>query len=127
MNSEAAQEAKPGGVGRVRTSAAKREAMLDEFERSGLSAARFAAMAGVKNQTFGQWVRRRRRGLSPGVVVRGRRSVDPQFIEAVSGGPGNGGFFLELPGGAKAWISTPSQVPLAAALLMSLEGGGRPC
>lgn len=127
MNEETVQEAKLSGDRRVRMPAEKREAMLDAFERSGLSSARFAAKAGVKNQTFGKWVRLRRRGISPGVAVRGGGPVDSRFIEAVSGGLGSGGLGLELPGGAKAWISRPSQTPLAAALLMSLERGGRSC
>jgi hypothetical protein len=47
--------------GRVQTPAARRESLLDEFERSGLSAAKFAALAGVKYQTFAAWALRRRR------------------------------------------------------------------
>lgn len=127
MNDETIQEGKSTGARRVRMPTEKREAMLEAFERSGLSAARFAAKVGVKNQTFGKWVRLRRREVSPGVAVRGGGSVDSRFIEAVSGGLGSGGLGLELPGGAKAWISSPSQTPLAAALLMSLERGGRSC
>lgn len=38
--------------GRVRTPPARKEALLDEFERSGLSGARFAALAGIKCPTF---------------------------------------------------------------------------
>jgi hypothetical protein len=38
--------------GRVHTPAARRESLLDEFERSGLSGAKFAALAGIKYQTF---------------------------------------------------------------------------
>lgn len=47
-------------LGRVCTPRAQREAMLDEFERSGLSAARFARAAGIKYQTFVTWVQGRR-------------------------------------------------------------------
>ena len=35
---------KTDGLGRMRTSAARREGLLDEFERSGLSGAEFAAL-----------------------------------------------------------------------------------
>ena len=51
--------------GRVRTSPERREAVLDEFERSGLSGMRFAAGYGLKYPTFAGWVLRRKkqRGL----------------------------------------------------------------
>lgn len=41
--------------------AARREALLDEFERSGSSAMRFARLAGLKYSTFANWVQARRR------------------------------------------------------------------
>jgi hypothetical protein len=41
--------------GRVGTPAERREALLAEFERSGLSGPKFAALAGVKYQTFAWW------------------------------------------------------------------------
>ena len=52
--------------GRVLVSAARREALLDEFERSGSSAMRFARLAGLRYSTFANWVqaRRRRRALA---------------------------------------------------------------
>jgi DNA-binding transcriptional regulator YiaG len=46
---------------RVRTPADRRESLLDEFERSGLSAAKFAELAGIKDQTFAAWSLRRRK------------------------------------------------------------------
>jgi len=39
---------KTDGLGRVRTPLAQREALLDAFERSGLSGMKFAALHGVK-------------------------------------------------------------------------------
>lgn len=47
--------------GRVQTPAERRESLLDEFERSGLSAAKFAVLAGTEFQTFAAWWPRRRR------------------------------------------------------------------
>jgi len=38
---------KTDGVGRVRTPVARRESLLDEFERSGLSGPKFATLAGA--------------------------------------------------------------------------------
>jgi hypothetical protein len=39
-------------LGRVQTPVERREAFLDEFERSGLRGKKFAAMTGVNYQTF---------------------------------------------------------------------------
>ena len=46
---------------RVRTAPERREALLDEFERGGMSGARFAALMGIKYPTFANWVSKRRR------------------------------------------------------------------
>ena len=46
---------KTDGLGRVKTPVARRESLLDEFERTGLSGAKFAALAGIKYQTFAAW------------------------------------------------------------------------
>jgi hypothetical protein len=46
--------------GRVRVSAERWEALLEEFERGGLSGAKFARLAGIKYPTFANWVQRRR-------------------------------------------------------------------
>ncbi len=43
-------------LGRVKTGAGQREAILDEFERSGLSGTKFAAVAGIKYATLASWV-----------------------------------------------------------------------
>ncbi len=51
--------------GRIRTPLARREQLLDEFERSSLSAAKFAALTGLKYQTFAGWVQRRRKERVP--------------------------------------------------------------
>ena len=47
---------KTDGLGRVRTSLAQREALLDAFERSGLSGMQFAALHGLKYPSFANWV-----------------------------------------------------------------------
>jgi uncharacterized protein (DUF2126 family) len=41
--------------GRVRTTSEQREAILGEFERSGLSGPQFALVAGINYQTFATW------------------------------------------------------------------------
>ena len=47
--------------GRVHTPREQQEQAVAEWERSGLSARRFAEMAGVKYQTFAAWVARKRK------------------------------------------------------------------
>jgi hypothetical protein len=43
---------KTDALGRVKTGAQQREVMLDEFERSGLSGTKFAAVAGVNCKRY---------------------------------------------------------------------------
>ena len=52
---------KQDGMGRVKMPVARREHLLDEYEHSGLSGAKFAALAGIKYSTFASWAQRRRR------------------------------------------------------------------
>jgi len=70
--------------GRVVTPAARRESLLDEFERGGLSGAKFAQLTGLKYSTFACWLQRRRqaRGAAP---VAGKKdpAVAVRWLEAV--------------------------------------------
>jgi hypothetical protein len=59
---------KQDGRGRVRVSRERPEVVLDEFERSGMNATRFARLAGVNYQTFAGWVRRRKLSRAEGMV-----------------------------------------------------------
>ena len=47
--------------GRVCSTPERRAAILAEFDRSGVSAAQFARLAGINYSTFAQWVQRHRR------------------------------------------------------------------
>ena len=60
---------KTDALGRVKMTAAQRERVLDEFERSGLSGAKFAKLAGIKYQTFAT--------LALGVTLTFGRPADP--------------------------------------------------
>ena len=62
--------------GRVRTPPARREEILDAFERSGVSALKFSKMVGVKYQTLVSWIvrRRRERGASEPQVPKAEMS-----------------------------------------------------
>lgn len=114
--------------GRVRTPATRRESLLDEFERSGLSAAKFAALAGIKYQTFAAWASRRRKHVTTKLPAK---PVDPvRWLEAVvqeAQAPvtqKTSMIVLRLPGGTQLELTDSKQVPLAAALLRALE---KPC
>lgn len=110
---------------RVWVSRERRQAILEEFERSGASAMRFAAYAGIKYSTFANWVARRRRARNgaSGANSGGR----PKWLEAVvderSERPAptmSNSLRVQLPGGAYVEVSTPEEAKLAAQLVASL-------
>jgi hypothetical protein len=113
-------------LGRMRTSAARWKMLLDEFERSGLSGTKFAQLSGIKYQTLATWLQKRRRqaraSAKPGDSVRWLEAV----VEKAQGPatPKASVVMLRLPGGAQIELANLQQVPLAAALLHSLES---PC
>lgn len=118
--------------GRVLTPTHRRETLLDEFERSGLSGAKYATLVGIRYQTFASWVQRRRqeRGL-PKTARKPRPGAEQvRWLEAVvqeARAPSAGAraaIVLQLPGDVRAEIVEASQVPLAAALVRAL---GKPC
>ena len=115
---------KSDGLGRMQTPAVRREQILDEFERSGLSGKKFAVMVGVKYPTLAMWAskRRRERGLPPRV----KRSKTLRLLEAVveASGGDRKPLVLELPGGARMEIQDAGQAVLAGALLRTLA---QPC
>ena len=124
-------------LGRVKTPRARQEALLDEFEQSGVSGKKFAALIGVNDQTFATWVQRRRRARGkypPRAKPRslpGALAAEPlRLLEAVrentvvaalAGQP----LCVELPGGARVEVRDARQATLAAELLRALAA--RPC
>ena len=52
---------KTDALGRVKTPDARRKALLDEFERRGMSGVAFAEFVGIKYQTLATWAQQRRR------------------------------------------------------------------
>ena len=118
-------------MGRVRVPKERRTALLEEFERSGLSGAAFARMAGLKYATFANWVQQRRKRAGGEGAVVGRESV--RLLEAVveeRSGPGRavsnvGGLLLELPGGCRMRVETPVQLAMAAELVTLVAQSAR--
>lgn len=114
--------------GRVRTSRERREALLAEFDRSGVSGAQFARLTGIKYQTFTGWLHLRRRGDGTGLPARKRKPVTwvEAEVPAVVADPAP--LRVQLPGGAWMDISSPAQMRGAVLLLRELSvEGGRPC
>ena len=118
-------------LGRVRTPAGRRERLLDEFERSGVSGQKFAELTGLKYQTFATWVQQRRRRTGRAAVPT-KAPQDPgasvRWLEAVVGqtmdhGVGSS-LVVQLPGGARLEIHNTSQAMLGAALLRAWEKAG---
>jgi len=118
---------KTDGLGRVRTPAARRETLIQEFERSGLSGAKFAALTGIKYSTFAGWAQRRRRQAAQAGKVPTKPADSMQWLEAVveqaqdAGTQNSTSLVLELPGAARVQIVTAEQAALAATLLRALE------
>lgn len=113
-------------LGRLRVTAERRESLLDEFERSGLSGPKFAELLGLKYQTFATWVQKRRRQRGPAAVGAGKSADPVRWLEAVveqaQGSAGVG--VLHLPGGARMELRDAKQVEVAALLLRALA---QPC
>ena len=59
-DAEATKILKRDALGRVTLTGEQREALLDEFERSGLKGKPFARLAGVNYPTFASWIQKRR-------------------------------------------------------------------
>ena len=119
--------------GRVRTPPEKREAILDEFEGSGMSGARFARHHGISYQTFASWRRKRalrhraadqhsgtgsEAGLALAEVVL---SESRQAMEASDDDSAEPELRVELPGCVRLTLTSTRQAPLAAALIHALR------
>jgi hypothetical protein len=117
-------------LGRMHRTCEQRQQILNEYERSGLSGPKFAALCGVKYQTFASWLQRRKRerNLLANRPCRPGATKKVQWLEArLQPGdqpPSGTGLLVHLPGGARAEITHPQHIGLAAALVRALE---KPC
>lgn len=118
---------KADSKGRMQTPPARREQLLDEFEKSGLSGAKFAQLSGIKYQTFAAWAARRRqqRGLSCPTLSPSAPSV--RWLEAVvseaTTTPAQTLPPIKVSLGTGSWVefNQAAQVGLVAALLQALQ------
>ncbi|MGB5557051.1 MAG: transposase [Paracoccaceae bacterium] len=111
-----------GSDGRLRYSPDQRQALLDAFDRSGMSAMSFSREHGVHYQTYIAWIRKRRQKSSPSEIE------GPGFAEVLLNGrepaPPTGGLRIVLPCGAMLEVGSRAALPLAVELLNTLR---RPC
>ena len=121
--------------GRIWMKPKRREALLDEFEKSGLSGAQFARLTGVNYSSFQNWVQQRRKtrgGEAKATSVESATGAEPtvRLFEAVveSGCEAQGpapalpapsavGLVIELPGGSRMRIESPVHLQMAAELV----------
>ena len=119
-------------MGRVRVSRARREALLNEFERGGTSGAQFADYVGIKYSTFANWLQKRQRRQASGVgidnqsrALKSKRTAPIRWLETMVEGEGKESrtearLRVHLPGGAHVEITNGAQAGLAAVLLENL-------
>jgi transposase-like protein len=118
---------KRDALGRVTVPRERREALVEEFERSGLPATQFARAAGINYQTFAWWVQQRRHARGDYASKKQARSAALRLVEAVPGRVTSEATIptmpleLRLPGGASLLVHDPSHVALAAQLLNALR------
>ena len=110
--------------GRVWTPRARREEVLDELERSGMAAVKFAAFIGVKYPTLASWVQKRRRQRK--ALGAAGQPAALRWVEAAVE-THRSGLRVELQGGAVIAITDEAQAKLAAVLLRALGTGGSGC
>lgn len=128
---------KTDALGRMKTPAARREQLLDEFEQSGMSGVQFAEFVGIKYQTFATWaqLRRRKRKAAASAKLPDQAAAPKQlrWMEAVleaaqpPAAQNPAALILHLPGGARVELGDLKQVALAVAVLRALEGPPLSC
>src|ERR1039458_1953219 len=123
-------------IGRIKTPRERREALLAEFDRSGMSGQQFAKWAGIKYGTFITWVqKRRRKGQAEDKPVAAGAKAEVQWVEAVmekagartsNANPTATVMIVQGPGGVRLELSEERHVLWAAKLLRHLDVPG-PC
>ena len=119
----AGQILKTDKLGRVQVPPERRDAILDEFERSGMTGTAFAERYGIKYQTFASW-RRKRKKRAQDRDSSAKQSAEFLLIETAGSEPSasapSDALEIELAGGALLRIRSQGQAALAAELLRTL-------
>jgi hypothetical protein len=117
----------------VRVPKARREMLLDEWERSGGSAAQFADYVGIKYSTLANWIQKRRKQAGPKASLLKPGAVDlskshGHWVEAIVDQPPKAlesTLRIYFTAGAYCQISNAREAGLAAELIGHL--GARKC
>ncbi len=120
---------KTDALGRTRTTKEQREAILNAFDKSGLSGPDFARVHEINYQTFASWrqKRRRKQGNHPKAPAASKATGESletfTLIEATVEPPQQeDALTLEIGKGARLVITDSSQIPLAVELLNHWQG-----
>ena len=114
--------------GHVRMPPERREVLLAEFDRSGLTLTRFAELAGVRYSTFATWLQQRRNKTGAANQDKGKDSPKPvRFAEVLVDGTLPSApavacaLKVSLPGGAHMVLTEAAHISLAVQLLKALQ------
>jgi transposase-like protein len=109
-------------VGRVRTPPEKREAMLAEYERSGMTGAQFARFVGVRYSTLMYWLQKRRQQAGQSEEMANSRKDHPRWLEARVEGDLSPSeeLVVEMAGGVRMLVSNRTQAALAGEVLRAI-------
>ena len=115
-------------VGRVRTPPERGEAMLGEYDRSGMTGAQFARFVGVRYSTLMYWLQKRRKEAGQSEQTVTARQDHPGWLEARVEGevPKSENVVVEMGGGVRMLIGNRTQAALAGEVLRAM-GLGRGC
>src|ERR1051325_5167831 len=113
--------------GRVRVSRQRREQLLDEFEKSGMTGSQFAKTVGLKYTTFAFWRQQRQKRKPALAGPQPQKATTVEWLETVidkaqaSGLVSGATLIVRLPSGAAIELAHASQASVAAALLRAWE------
>jgi hypothetical protein len=122
--------------GRVLVSRERREALLEEYDRSGMSGLKFARYVGMKSSTLASWLQNRRRhrereklllkaGMDSAMCKSNGGWIEAELENGSQPRVPAGGLRIYFPGGAYCQISSLGEAALAAELLGCLGGTKR--
>jgi hypothetical protein len=114
--------------GRVRTTPERRQEFLEEFDKSGLSAPKYAALTGLKYQTFAGWlIQRRKQQDEAAPAVQPSKQPTVQWLETViekgqaAQALPSSNLMVRLPSGAMIEVANAANAGLAGEVVRSWE------
>ena len=117
--------------GRMRTSRERREALLEEFGRSGMSGQQFAKWAGLKYSTFASWRKNQQRAMATATQVPSTGKpvqwVEAVVLEPLPSSTLSTGLMIELGRGLRLSVGDANQARLAGVVLCEVLQGTKLC